>query len=230
MTHASYKQFCPLAKASEILCTRWTLILVREMLGGAVRFNDLRRGVPAMSPTLLSQRLKELTEAGIVERRPVSTERGAFEYHLTAAGRDVAIVLDALGNWGQKWVASEASLEECDASLLMREIRRNLNPASLPARLTVIEFEFTDAPLTERRWWLLVSPNGNVDLRWNDRGFDVDACIKTDLRTMTSVWMGLTTIEQARERIKLRGPTNIIESMQVWLGLSPFAGIGKMVA
>ena len=97
MPQASYKQFCPLAMAAEVLCTRWTMVLMRELIAGSTRFNDLRRGVPKMSPTLLSQRLKDLEEAGIVERKPVPSERGVFEYHLTDAGSDLRDVVITMG-------------------------------------------------------------------------------------------------------------------------------------
>ena len=102
MTQASYKQFCPLAMATEVLCTRWTLVLVREFIAGSTRFNDLRRGVPKMSPTLLSQRLKELETAGVIERKRLPSEKDVFDYHLTEAGRELAGVVDALGNWGDR--------------------------------------------------------------------------------------------------------------------------------
>lgn len=101
---AGYKQFCPLAMAAEVLCTRWTMVLLRELVAKSTRFNDLRRGVPKMSPSLLSKRLKELEAAGIVVRREVRSERGVFEYHLTDAGKDVKAVVEAMGAWGQRWV------------------------------------------------------------------------------------------------------------------------------
>ena len=110
MSHAGYKQFCPLAMAAEVLCTRWTMVLMRELVAGSTRFNDLRRGVPKMSPTLLSQRLKELERAGIVTRRAIPSETGVYEYRLTDAGRDIGPVVEAMGTWGQKWVESELSL------------------------------------------------------------------------------------------------------------------------
>ena len=97
--------------AAEVLCTRWTMVLLREFIAGSTRFNDLRRGVPKMSPTLLSQRLKDLEGAGIVERRPVPSERGVFEYHLTEAGQDLREVVISMGVWGQKWVESSLSLK-----------------------------------------------------------------------------------------------------------------------
>ena len=218
-----YKQFCPVAMAAEILCTRWTLVLMRELVAGSTRFNDLRRGVPKMSPTLLSQRLKELERAGIIERRESRTERGIHEYRLTEAGQDCRQVVEALGFWGQKWVEARLSLENLDPSLLMWDMRRNLNPAPLPKRRVVIEFLYGGLPASKRLWWLVVEPDGEVDLCWSHPGFEIDLHVRTDLRTMTAIWMGVTTIEKERDRIELDGDRDMARSMQAWLGLSPFA-------
>ena len=215
--------------ATEVLCTRWTLVLIREFIAGSTRFNDLRRGVPKMSPTLLSQRLKELEAAGVVERRPIASERGVFDYHLTTAGRDLATVVEALGVWGQKWVGTDASLKNLDPSLLMWDMRRNLNPAPLPAKRIVIQFLYADLPSSQSHWWLVVEPRGEVDLCWSDPGFEVNLYVTTDLRTMTAIWMGVTSVEKERGKMKLTGPTEIIKTMQTWLGLSPFAVVKKQV-
>ncbi len=230
MTQASYKQFCPLAMAAEVLCTRWTMVLVRELIAGSTRFNDLRRGVPKMSPTLLSQRLKELEHAGVVRRKILQSEKGAFEYHLTKAGRDLAGVVEVVGGWGQRWIGSSATLENLDPSLLMWDMRRNLDPSPLPDKRTVIQFLFPELPSSKSHWWLVVEPGGGVDLCWADPGFDIDLYVTTDLRTMTSIWMGLTSVEKEHRRMKLSGPQGIIKSMQTWLGLSPFARTKKLVA
>ena len=227
MAQPGYKQFCPLAMAAEVLCTRWTMVLMRELMAGSTRFNDLRRGVPKMSPTLLSQRLKELEQSGIVERRPLQSERGVFEYRLTKAGRDIGPVVEAMGFWGQKWVESELSLKNLDPSLLMWDMRRNLNPEPLPKTRTVIQFLYSDLPPTKSHWWLVIEPAGDVDLCWSDPGFDIDLYVTTDLRTMTAIWMGLTTVERERRRIEFSGARSIASSMQVWLGLSPFAVMEK---
>jgi DNA-binding HxlR family transcriptional regulator len=153
MTQPGYKQFCPLAMAAELLCTRWTMVLLRELVAGTTRFNDLRRGVPKMSPTLLSQRLRELEAAGIVERRALKSEKGIFEYHMTESGRDLRAVVEAMGFWGQKWVEARQSLKNLDPSLLMWDMRRNLNPTPLPRRRTVIQFLYPELPATKRFWW-----------------------------------------------------------------------------
>jgi len=183
-----------------------------------------------MSPTLLSQRLKELETAGIVERRPSSNERGVFEYHLTEAGNDLREVVVAMGMWGQKWVESSLSLRNLDPSLLMWDMRRNLNPDPLPKRRVVIQFLYHDLSSTKRDWWLVIEPEGDVDLCWADPGFDIDLFVTTDLRTMTAIWMGLTTVAAEAERVEFTGSREISKSIQTWLGLSPFAVQRKLVA
>jgi DNA-binding HxlR family transcriptional regulator len=227
MAQPGYKQFCPLAMAAEVLCTRWTMVLMRELMAGSTRFNDLRRGVPKMSPTLLSQRLKELEQSGIVQRRALQSEKGVFEYQLTEAGRDIGPVVEAMGFWGQKWVESELSLKNLDPSLLMWDMRRNLNPEPLPKARTVIQFLYSDLPSSKSHWWLVVEPSGDVDLCWSDPGFEIDLYVTTDLRTMTAIWMGLTTVNRERRKFEFAGSRVIASSMQVWLGLSPFAAMEK---
>lgn len=230
MTQPGYKQFCPLAMAAELLCTRWTMVLLRELVAGTTRFNDLRRGVPKMSPTLLAQRLRDLEAAGIVERKALKSEKGVFEYRMTEAGKDLRAVVDAMGFWGQKWVEARQSLKNLDPSLLMWDMRRNLNPKPLPDRRTVIQFLYPELPASKRFWWLVVEPKGEVDLCWSDPGYDVDLYISTDLRTMTSVWMGVTTVAREREKFVFTGDQEIAGTIQAWLGLSPFAVEPKRVA
>ena len=115
-TKGSYKQFCPVAMAAEILCTRWTLVLLRELMSGSTRFNELRRGVPRMSPALLSQRLKELEAAGVVVARPSRGEPGMFEYRLTDAGRELKPLIDGVRHLGPALGRERASLKNLDVS------------------------------------------------------------------------------------------------------------------
>jgi len=232
MTQGSYKQFCPVAMAAEILCTRWTVVLLRELIVGSTRFNDLRRGVPRMSPALLSQRLKELEAANVISRTPSSTEPGVFEYHLTKAGRELEPLVQAFGVWGQRWVDSELSLQHLDAPFLMWDMRRNLNPDPLPQRRSVIQFQYPALPPGTRSWWLIVDPEAGVDLCSIDPGFDVDLYVSTDLRTMTAIWMGLDTVRAAlgSERMHLTGNRQLAAKMQNWLGLTPFAKEQKLAS
>jgi DNA-binding HxlR family transcriptional regulator len=225
MSNASYGQFCPVAMAAEILCTRWTVVLLRELMAGSTRFNELRRGVPRMSPALLSQRLKELEQAGLIVRRPVRGEPGTLDYHLTEAGDELKPLIEAFGRWGQRWVSTDLSLTKLDVSLLMWDMRRNLDPRPLPRRRSTISFQYPELPASQRNWWLLVDPVAGVDLCSIDPGFDVDLYVSTDLRTMTAIWMGLETVRQAvsGRRLKITGDRKLTADIQTWLGLSPFA-------
>ena len=229
MTLGSYGQFCPVAMAAEMLCTRWTIVLVREMVAGSTRFNDLRRGVPRMSPSLLSQRLKELEVAGIVSRGPADDEPSVQEYRLTKAGHDLQSIIEAFGIWGQKWIETQATLENLDPSLLMWDMRRNLDPSPLPDRRTVISFLYPELAGGRRHWWLVVEPFGAVDLCSTDPGYDVDLWVTTNLRTMTEIWMGLARVEQVRDKIQIEGDPAMASTMQTWLGLSPFSSQSKLV-
>jgi DNA-binding HxlR family transcriptional regulator len=209
--------------ASELLCTRWTMLVLRELMAGSTRFNDLRRGVPRMSPTLLSQRLKELEYNGIIQRKEIRAERGATEYRLTRSGEELRPIIEAMGFWGQKWIDTKLSLKNLDPSLLMWDMRRNLNPKPLPEGRTVIQFMYPELPSSKRFWWLLVEKKGEVDLCWSNPGFEVDLYVTTNLRTMTSIWMGHTTVEKEKEKISLEGSRAVASKMQTWLGLSRFA-------
>ena len=190
MAGGSYKQFCPVAMAAEIVCTRWTVVLLRELVAGSTRFNDLRRGVPRMSPALLSKRLKDLEEAGVVMRSAIKDEPGVFEYHLTRSGQDLKAVVEVMGKWGQHWVETRHSLKNLDPSLLMWDMHRNIDPSPIPKRRVVVQFQYPELPVSRREWWLVVEPNKDVDLCSVDPGFNVDLYVTTDLKTMTSVWMG----------------------------------------
>lgn len=183
-----------------------------------------------MSPSLLAQRLRELESAGIVQRKPVKSERGIFEYQLTEAGMELRPLVEAMGVWGQRWIESQLSLRNLDPSLLMWDMRRNLNPTPLPARRVVIQFVYGDLPASKRNWWLVVDPGADVDLCMVDPGFEVDLYVSTDLRTMTGIWMGLTTVAKERGRLTLDGDQRLARKMQTWLGLSPFAAEKKRIA
>jgi DNA-binding HxlR family transcriptional regulator len=224
-----YGQFCPLAMAAEVLCTRWTVLVLREMYAGSTRFNELRKGVPLMSPTLLSKRLKELESSGVIERVHTA-EPGIFAYRLTAAGHDLQSIVMGLGVWGQRWVEARSSLKNLDPSLLMWDMRRNLNLTPMPRKRCVIQFLYPG--LTSRqRYWLVVD-RGAVDLCQIDPGFEVDLYVVADLRAMTAIWMGLTGVraEVQAGRLKLTGDPGLKRSMQIWLGLSPFAKEKKRIA
>lgn len=225
----SYGQFCPVAMAAEILCSRWTVLVLREMLCGSTRFNDLRRGLPRMSPTLLSKRLKELELAGVI--RSVPTAAGLSEYHLTEAGEELRPIVLGIGGWGQRWVESRLSLRNLDPTLLMWDMRRNLATDPLPSRRCTIQFLYPELATTHRNYWLVVE-SGEVDLCYTDPGFDIDLLVTSSLRTMTAIWMGLARLdaEEQAGHVQLEGDPAIRRAMQHWLKLSSFAAVERRVA
>ena len=228
---SSYRQFCPVAMAAEILSKRWTLLVLRELIAGSTRFNDLRRGVPRMSPTLLSARLKELEASGILRILLDSAGPGQNEYSLTESGRDLAAVIESVGVWGQRWIEAHLSLDNLDPALLMWDMRRNLNTSPLPDNRSVINFIYSDLPDSQKNWWLIVEPTGSVDLCYVDPGFEVDLFVTSDLRSMTAIWLGLSTVGKAvaEDKVYLDGDQAIASHMQQWLGLSHFAGEARRV-
>jgi DNA-binding HxlR family transcriptional regulator len=232
MAEGSYNQFCPVAMAAEILCTRWTVIVLRELIAGSTRFNELRRGVPRMSPALLSKRLKDLEAAGIIKRSKLAGDPELYEYTLTAAGKELRPVIESIGDWGHRWVTTESSLDNLDPNLLMWDMRRNIRQKSLPKRRSTIQVIFSDLPEAKRNWWLIAQPGEGIDLCSVDPGFDVDLYLMTNLRTLTEIWMGYTTVARAKkdESLVVTGNRQLEADLQTWLGLSPFAKVEKLVA
>jgi len=217
-----YGQFCPVAMASEILCTRWTPLVLRELISGSTRFNDIRRGVPKMSPTLLSKRLKELEAAGVIEIRKLSDARP--EYHLTEAGEELRPLIVGLGSWGHRWIESDLSLRNLDPSLLMWDIRRNFEPDPPPATRCTIQFLYPGLESRHQDWWLVVEPD-DVDLCRLDPGFDVDIVISAELRALTAVWMGIARMADEIDagRITIDGAPGLARQVLTWFKLSLFA-------
>ncbi len=223
-----YGQFCPTALAAEILAERWMPLVIRELLCGSTRFNDLQRGVPRMSSALLTQRLKQLQFAGIVERR--RGEGRGFEYHLTPAGRELFPVIEKMGLWAQRWLRHDlVDTKNLDSDLLMWDIRRNvIGKASPRGSRYVVEFRLSGVPISRRRYWL-VFERGVVDLCYRNPGFDVDLFVEASLRALTQVWLGHVTIEQALGdgRLRLDGSRNDIRAFRSWFALNMFAPAGR---
>jgi DNA-binding HxlR family transcriptional regulator len=218
---ATYGQFCPMAKAAELLCERWTLVVVRELTAGSRHFNDLRRGVPLMSPTLLSRRLKQLEAAGVVQR--VRDDSGVA-YELTPAGVELQPLVETMARWGSRWVRRRLSHDDLDAGLLMWDIRRQVDPSRFPAHRVVVQFNFPDAPPGKRHWWL-VSQAGATELCLEDPGFDVDITVEAPLHVMIAVWMRDITFKEAERShgLSVEGNRSLCKSLPAWLGASSLA-------
>jgi DNA-binding HxlR family transcriptional regulator len=223
----TYGQFCPVALASEVLAERWTLLVVRELLCGATRFNEIRRGVPRLSATLLKQRLRTLEHAGIIRRQPVTQGRG-IDYLLTDAGRELSPIVNNIGEWGQRW-ARDIRHGDLDPGWLVWNIRRRLNLGSLPPGRTVIEIEFTDARSRDRRFWL-VHEDGDVQVCLKDPGYDTTIRLVSGVRVLTELWFGMRTFagEIRAGNLRLFGSPSHCRALPNWLLLSEAATIKRV--
>jgi DNA-binding HxlR family transcriptional regulator len=218
----NYGQFCPVARAAEIFGERWTPLVVRELMCGSAHFNDIRRGVPRMSTTLLVQRLRKLQEIGVVERVKVP---GGAVYQLTAAGEGLRPIIMALGHWGARWIGSGLKRDQLDVGLLMWDIRRFARRELFPAEhRTVVQFRFGDARPGERSWWLVME-NGEIDLCRDDPGHDVTVIIESSVRALTEIWNGYVLPEEAvgRREVRVLGKPRDARNVWRWLGTSAFA-------
>jgi DNA-binding HxlR family transcriptional regulator len=201
-------------------------LIIRELLSGSRHFNDIHRGVPLMSRTMLSLRLKQLAALGVIRLKRASG-RGS-EYHLSQAGLEFAPMINLLGEWGQRWFRSLYNADELDVGLLTWEMRRAVKPEAFPAGRVSVRLDFSDQPEAKRHWWI-ISHDGNVDLCPVDPGYEVDLLVTTDLPTLTRVWMGDLSAGKALAagKIELQGPRIFRQSFEQWLGLSCYAGIRK---
>src|SRR6476659_9101673 len=219
----SYGQFCPVAQAAEVLTERWTLLVLRELLMGSTRFNELQRGVPRMSSSLLSKRLREMERSGLITREPLQGERG-HAYRLTPAGEALGPLVVQLGNWSREWLKREISEEEADPALLMWDMRRSVKLDRLPGDQVVVFFRYRDAEEGKRAWWL-VAEKANADLCFTDPGFGIDLQVDAEARAMAEVWLGQLELGAAMhsKRIRVSGPEHLVRSLPEWLGYSTFA-------
>jgi DNA-binding HxlR family transcriptional regulator len=220
----TYHQFCPVAKAMELLDERWTMLVVRELVLGSTRFNDLRRGVPRMNPTLLSKRLQQLARAGIVERHVDGSD---VRYGLTDAGRELQPVVEALGTWGIRWIGNLGD-EDLDPKLLLWDMHRRVNLEDLPSGRTVIAFRFSDVVVGARNWWLVLT-RAEADVCDSDPGHEVDVTVTGTLRSLTRVWRGdLRWGDAIRSGdLEVEGRQALRRAFPAWFALSAFAVVPR---
>jgi DNA-binding HxlR family transcriptional regulator len=223
---APYYQFCPVAKAMELLDERWTMLLLRELLLGTAHFNELRRGLPRMSPTLLSHRLDQLQRAGLIERRRDGAD---VRYELTQAGDELRPVVEQLSMWGIRWIG-ELGDSDLDPKLLLWDMHRNLDLAAAPAARTVIALQFPDARPGQRQWWLVIH-NGVADVCDADPGYEVAVEVRCSLRALTRYWRGdveWTTLLLSEEASML-GPSELRAALPSWFTRPGYAGAPRLV-
>lgn len=221
-----YGQFCPVAKATELIGEKWTLLVLRELLLGTTRFNDFQRALSRMSPTLLVKRLRHLEECGIIIRKKLSGQRG-YEYRLTAAGKELAPLIETLAIWGMRWARSQLTEDELDVEFLMRELQRRLQTQHLPDGQTVICMTFGELTL-HKTWWLLVEGEA-VDLCTEDPGKDVDLYISSSVRTIVQVWEGDLDVRTAlrSKSITAYGMRHLIRTMPDWFGVCAYKDVSR---
>lgn len=208
----------------ELLDERWTLLVVRELLSGSEHFNELRRGLTRMSPSLLSRRLQQLVRAGVVERH---VEGNDVRYRLTRAGQELRPVVEALGTWGIRWIG-ELGDEELDPKLLLWDMHRNIDRSSVPAGRTVVRFSFRDVPADLRNWWLVITAE-DTDVCDEDPGYDVAVTVAGSLRGMVEVWRGDRTWSSALRAgaLEVQGPEELRRAVPGWFTLSGFASVPR---
>lgn len=216
-----YNQFCPISKAAEILGERWTILIIREILVGGRRFNELQRGLGDISPALLTSRLKSLETHGMIIRRKMPGQR-TYEYYPTAACEALWPVLFALGEWGLLWVRHMIVDEDFDAEFLMHYLERSIDPTQLSGSETVLKFHFTDLS-EQQNWWMLVRGE-RIDICIVDPGRDVDVFFKCAVRTMADVWMGDRSYRDAMKAgdLIIEGDSRLIRNIRAWLKPSHF--------
>lgn len=223
----SYGQFCPVAKAAELFCERWTPLIIRDLAAGAVRFSEIHRGVPLISPTLLSKRLKQLEAEGILEKRQSGK---STTYHLTAAGLEFVPMVEALGVWGQRWSRRELIEEEMDLGLLLWAIERNARTAAFGDMRSVVRFELTDQLPNKRLWWF-VNENNVCRLCLHDPGFDVDIYLSSTLPDIIYIIRGDISLSTAISNGKLEtlGHKSKIKHLSDWLNLGPITNVASQL-
>ena len=219
-----YGQFCPIAKATEILGEKWTILIVRELIMGGRRFNELQRGLSLISPTLLSKRLDSLEQHGLVLKKKIPGQRG-YEYFPTESCQELLPIIRAMGKWGMRWARSNLSEDDYDVELLMLYLKRSIVPQKLVGTETVIRFKFTDI-VEFPDWWLVVKGD-ELDLCVNDPGKEVDVYFTSSVKTMADIWMGENTYRKAMGEgaLTVVGNKVLTRNITSWMATSIFADL-----
>ena len=224
-----YGQYCPVAKAAEILGDRWTMLIVRDLLTGTRHFNEFERGLPGISRGLLAERLRRLQRMGVVKKLQQENNRQRTEYQLTKAGQELETVIGALLEWGARWAFGDPEPEDLDPLLLMWWMRSRVLVERLPEQRVVVQFDFSGAA-TDTYW--LVLTKKDVSLCLLHPGFEIDVLVTADLSTLFQVWLGRTRLAEASRdgRVEIEAIPRLVEAFPQWFGYSPAAGAVQAVA
>ncbi len=221
---SKYGQFCPVAKALEILGDRWTLLIVRDMLGGTTHFNDLERGLPGISRALLASRLRQLQQAGVIEKRINGSGRLTTEYRLTQAGQELLDVVKSLWVWGEAWAFGDPTPEELDPILLMWWMRNRVNVHRLPEQRVVAQFDFHGAATVT--FWLILT-TVDVTLCLTDPGYDISVLVTADLAAFFKLWAGRISYLEALNDygVSVEGSPSLTRDFPNWFAWSAAAPV-----
>lgn len=220
---ADYGQFCSVARAHEAIGGRWTLLVVRELLSGSRRFNDIRRGIPRISRTMLSERLQELVHVGVITR--IEGEPGP-EYALTEAGRELMGVVSALGTWGQRWLPRHAADEDLDLEPVLVDMQRRVRADALPKEPLVIRFEVEG----QRQLRFLLLKEAEVSLCTQNPGFPEPLRVRARLPALVAWWRGDASFAEAqRMGLTVEGPRELAKAFPDWFERYLFAEVGPAV-
>lgn len=215
----TYGQYCPIAKAIEVVGDRWTLLIVRDLLTGTMHFNDLERGLPGISRGLLAERLRRLQRMGVVEKSEQCSGRQRTSYQLTQAGVELSPVINALLVWGVKWAFEEPAPTDLDPLLLLWWMRGGVRSEQLPEQRVVTQFDFTGA--CRATYWLVLT-RGDTSLCLTHPGFEIDVLVTADLATLFQVWLGRVRMADAlyERRVVIDAPPALARAFPTWFTYS----------
>jgi DNA-binding HxlR family transcriptional regulator len=217
-----FGQFCPIAKATEIIGEKWMILILREVLMGSTRFNELQRGLSMISPAVLSKRLSSAVEYGLILKKKLPGQKG-YEYLPTKATKELLPIFIELGNWGMRWTREHLTENDFDVDFLLLYLQRSIQPENLPGKETTIRFSFTDLE-HQPNWWILVR-NDEVDVCTIDPGREVDIYFTCSAKCMSDIWMGETSYKKeiANKNLKLVGPRVLTRNVTDWMSNCMFA-------
>ena len=219
-----FGQFCPIAKATEIIGEKWTVLIIRESLMGSTRYSEFQRGLSLISPTMLAKRLDSLVAHGLLMKKKISGQKG-YEYFPTPSCKELLPIIRSLGDWGMRWARANLTEKDYDVELLMLYLQRSIVPENLPGNESVIRFKFTDIKEMSE-WWLLITDD-KVDICIKDPGKDVDVHFTSSVKTMADIWMGDMTYRKAVADggLKIVGHSSLTRNITSWMKLSIFVGL-----
>ncbi len=221
-TSSTYGQYCPLALAAELLCRRWSILVISRVLDGCRTYSEIHRGVPKISPSLLSTRLSELEDAGLIRREKIKGEK-RYRYLPTDAGADLEPVINSMAVWGQQW-SRDMKMDDLDPAFLAWSMSTRIDIDAMPPGRTVIEFEFSGTPAGLRRFWL-ISEDGKIDMCLKDPGYETDLYVRSNMRRFVEAWRGFRDLraEIRAGTIRLTGPKALRSAFPNWMLLSGLA-------